>query len=215
MMMLGSRLAPPARDYRASFNGRRHTVASQPAEHHCGVAYTIYNGPINDDVVHRMTIQIGQILRNKDIERLHIAITTTGGGTSPAFHFYRYLRSLPVQVITHNLGLVNSVGVIVYLAGEERLVSRHSNFHIHGFTRRLEVADYSIAQLQSFLTTTRDDQDQAIAITADRSNLSLDRASNLYETSGTLDASAAVACGLAHRIEEFTIPPVTAFTRLA
>lgn len=62
---------------------------------------------------------------------LRIHFSCEGGPTIHAFMLYNFLRSLPVPVRMHNIGRVESMGLVVFLGGEERLCNPHSAFLIH------------------------------------------------------------------------------------
>ena len=44
---------------------------------------------------------------------------------------------MPITLKTYNTGNVDSIGVVVFLAGQERYMTGHSSFILHG--RRLEI----------------------------------------------------------------------------
>ena len=56
-----------------------------------------------------------------------------GGECSYGFSLYNFLVSLPVPVKTHNLGTVESMGNIIFLAGELRTACHYSKFLFHPF----------------------------------------------------------------------------------
>ena len=64
-------------------------------------------------------------------DELLISISSEGGNLAAGFTAYHFLRSLPVPVTTHNLGNVESIGVLLFLAGEKRLVVQHGRFTLH------------------------------------------------------------------------------------
>ena len=45
---------------------------------------------------------------------------------------YNYIKSLSVKVVMHNVGLVNSIANVIFLAGNERYAVPHSSFLFHG-----------------------------------------------------------------------------------
>jgi ATP-dependent protease ClpP protease subunit len=69
----------------------------------------------------------------QDADRLIVNIATMGGECSYGFTMYSFLLSLPIPVHTHNLGTVESMGNIVFLAGEHRSACTHSKFLFHPF----------------------------------------------------------------------------------
>jgi ATP-dependent protease ClpP protease subunit len=69
----------------------------------------------------------------KGASEIVIKIATMGGECSYGFSLYNFLITLPVPVHTHNLGTVESMGNIIFLAGERRTACKHSKFLFHPF----------------------------------------------------------------------------------
>ena len=63
---------------------------------------------------------------------LHLLLSTMGGQVPAGISLYNMLMGLPVKVITHNTGTVNSIGNVVFLAGAERYAAKISSFMFHG-----------------------------------------------------------------------------------
>ena len=70
-------------------------------------------------------------------KEINLMISTTGGSVAEGFNLYHYLRGLPVRLVTHNVGSVDSIGNVVYLAGTTRYVSPQATFMFHGVTVQL------------------------------------------------------------------------------
>lgn len=91
-----------------------------------------FTAPINSNtcgqLIERCTHAIEQ-----GADELVIKIATMGGECSYGFSLYNFLISLPVPVKTHNLGTVESMGNIIFLAGEHRTACPHSKFLFHPF----------------------------------------------------------------------------------
>lgn len=91
-----------------------------------------FTGPINSATcglfIERCTSAIQQ-----GASQLTIKIATMGGECSYGFTLYNFLQSLPVPVHTHNLGTVESMGNIIFLAGEHRTACQYSKFLFHPF----------------------------------------------------------------------------------
>jgi len=42
------------------------------------------------------------------------------------------LRALPVDLVTHNTGSIDSMATVIFLAGSKRFAAKHSAFLFHG-----------------------------------------------------------------------------------
>ncbi|WP_155837415.1 ATP-dependent Clp protease proteolytic subunit [Herminiimonas sp. CN] len=59
-------------------------------------------------------------------ERHHTSLHE--GSTDQGFALYNFLRSLPIPLKTHNIGDVESIAVVVFLASTKRFTCPHSRF---------------------------------------------------------------------------------------
>jgi len=79
--------------------------------------------------------QLFSIVQNKlksGTETFTILISSPGGQVGPGITAYNFLKGIPAEVMTHNTGQVNSIGVVIYCAGSKRYCSPNSRFLIHG-----------------------------------------------------------------------------------
>ena len=58
-------------------------------------------------------------------------MSTEGGNMTAGFALYFFLKSLPIPLTTHNVGSVESVGVVIFLAGERRYACPRTRFMVH------------------------------------------------------------------------------------
>lgn len=68
--------------------------------------------------------------QNKEADTIEVHITSDGGSTSEARVIYDLLKNSGKKVITKGYK-VNSSAVMVFLAGDERLISENADFLIH------------------------------------------------------------------------------------
>src|SRR5690348_17973220 len=99
--------------------------------------YVTFMGPIEDAPVSQLIQILENIINQEKIDHLYLAITTPGGGVNAGIVLYHYIKGLPIKVTTHNIGQVDSIGNMVFLAGEERIASQATSFLLHGVTMRV------------------------------------------------------------------------------
>ena len=71
-------------------------------------------------------------LSNKGADAIHLMLTTPGGSVMHGFNIFHVLRALPCEIVTYNVGAVNSIGNVVFLAGDRRYAAEESTFMFHG-----------------------------------------------------------------------------------
>jgi ATP-dependent protease ClpP protease subunit len=60
-------------------------------------------------------------------DELHLMLSTLGGQVAQGISIYNMLKALPIRVITYNVGTVNSIGNVIFLAGSPRYAARTSS----------------------------------------------------------------------------------------
>ncbi|MES3023997.1 MAG: ATP-dependent Clp protease proteolytic subunit [Pseudomonadota bacterium] len=102
-------------------------------------------GPINHTAVCTIRNLCLQALQSGATE-IELHMSTEGGNMTAGFALYFFLKSLPLPLTTHNIGSVESVGVVIFLAGTKRYACPGTRFLVHplnwGFGE-LVAADHS------------------------------------------------------------------------
>lgn len=102
-------------------------------------------GAINPSSV----IQLIQIVGDrvgKGARSILLAISSPGGQIYWGVTAYNFLRGLGVEVITHNVGQVDSIAAVIYCAGDRRLCVPTGRFLIHGVAAQFAGTDVSITE---------------------------------------------------------------------
>ena len=91
-----------------------------------------FTGPINASTCGQLIDKAALAVQRK-ATGLRVNIATMGGESSYGFTMYNFLLTLPIPLHTHNLGTVESMGNIVFLAGQRRTACEHSKFLFNPF----------------------------------------------------------------------------------
>ena len=116
------------------------------------------------------------------------------------------LRAMPFKLVTHNVGRVNSIGNVVFLAGEERYAVPHSTFMFHGVGFEVKQMRFEEKNLRERLDSLLLDQQKIGAIFAERTTLSHDQIQKLFLEAVTHDPEYARSNGFIHDIRDVEIP---------
>jgi ATP-dependent protease ClpP protease subunit len=73
-------------------------------------------------------------LASSPAKEVVILFSSPGGSIFEGFALYNLIRTLPYEVRMHNIGSVQSIANIVFLAAKKRTAAPHSNFLLHNFT---------------------------------------------------------------------------------
>lgn len=81
--------------------------------------YVSFSAEINPNTTESLISVIANLV-NQRVKTVHLLISTPGGSVMNGLNLYNVLRGLPIELITHNVGNVNSIGNAVFLAGSKR-----------------------------------------------------------------------------------------------
>jgi ATP-dependent Clp protease protease subunit len=93
------------------------------------VWYTL-SGDVNDSMVRRMFDANAQMAQD-GVQIAHLLLHSHGGYISDGICLYNVLSASPVRYVMYNAGVVASIAVTLFLAGERRYASETARFMIH------------------------------------------------------------------------------------
>lgn len=138
---------------------------------------------------------------------ISLLLSTPGGSVSHGIAIYNFLRGLPIALTTHNIGNVDSIGSVVFLAGEKRYSCPQSTFMLHGVAFGTSgPAQFFERNLVERLASVRADQQRIKSIYTERANLTDVDAESYFMSEATLNADEAQERGLIHEIRQISIP---------
>jgi ATP-dependent Clp protease protease subunit len=145
---------------------------------------------------------------NQGTKEIYLLFASLGGNVPAGIAAYNALRSKPVKLITHNIGNVDSIANIIFLAGQERLAVPHSTFMFHGV--RYEVAANTSGDLPFYMNRVElinADHKKMASIIKERATFdTVDEIMALFTSQATKEADYALAHGIVHKIEHHQIP---------
>ena len=161
-----------------------------------------FTGPINASTCGQL-IEKTSLAIERDATGLVVNIATMGGECSYGFTMYNFLLSLPIPVHTHNLGTVESMGNIVFLAGQRRTACLHSKFlfhpfhwHLNGSIDHSRMSEYAMSLDYDVLLYAR-----IVAERTQGATKALATEHYLKAAPRILDPQQALTCGMIHSIE--------------
>lgn len=120
---------------------------------------------------------------------------------------FNFLRGLPINLTTHNVGNVDSIGNVIFLAGKRRLACAHSTFMFHGVAWNTSVpASLGEQALSEILANVKSDQRRIANLIKERTTLGQDAVIGMFSRAETKSADEALACGIIHEIRDVQIP---------
>jgi len=142
---------------------------------------------------------------NAQVKQVYLLFSTIGGQVINGFNLYNVMKGMPFELITHNVGSVNSVGNVVFLAGSKRYATPSATFMFHrvGFTSQNERFD--INKLEETLSGLKNDEKRIGNVIAQHTSLKESEIAEFFKTGQTKDAAYAVDKGIIHEIRDINL----------
>ena len=169
-------------------------------------AYVSFSAEVSTPTIEVLMNSMAQLV-GKGFTEIHLLLSTPGGSVASGINAYNFLRGLPIHLVTHNIGNVDSIGTVIFLAGETRYACPQATFMLHGVSCTFGPgAQLFEKNFQERLDSLKADQDRIAAIYEERASISRAEAENYFLSERTLHADAALAKGIFQEIRQVSIP---------
>jgi ATP-dependent Clp protease, protease subunit len=170
------------------------------------IAYVSFTAEIVPKTIEVLLAQMADLV-NKGFREIHLLLSTPGGSVSHGIAAYNVLRGLPITLVTHNVGNVDSIGTVIFLAGQRRYACPEATFMLHGVACGVQVqSQFFEKNLQERLASVKADQDRIAAIYLTRAGITLDDSERFFLGETNLSAAVAVTRGIVNELREVSIP---------
>jgi ATP-dependent Clp protease protease subunit len=182
---------------------------------HSGGCFLFFNGTINNRGMEQLVMLATQAVANQ-FRSLTICMSSTGGDPESALYGYNALSSLPIALSSHNLGVVHSAAITVFLAGRERFANPGASMLFHQTASTYDGNRITEAYLLSKLAGVRREDQRTAQIIAEKTGQPITRVNEWQRKERLMDNASAVAEGLITAERTLVIPqngwPVHAVT---
>jgi ATP-dependent protease ClpP protease subunit len=156
--------------------------------------------PVIDITINALMEAIDQKMKQgqKDFVLL---ISSPGGSVFHGLSAYNYLKGLPANIVTHNFGSVDSIGVILYCGGKIRLSVPQARFLLHGARANFQQNEsLEEKQLEERLKGLKIDVENIAKVVAANTGKTVEEVINAMLERTTLNPDEAKSWGLVHEI---------------
>jgi ATP-dependent protease ClpP protease subunit len=168
--------------------------------------YFSFSGEISASTTEKLITTLSECC-NQGVERAYLMFSTPGGSVMHGMNLYNVMRALPLELTMHNVGNVDSIGNVVFLAGDKRFACAHSTFMFHGVGFDLEGKQRLEEKLlRERLETVQAEHKRIGAVIRDRSTLDDKAVQELFLQQQTKDAEFAARCGIVDEVCDVNIP---------
>lgn len=171
-----------------------------------GIAYIASFGNIDATFTETLIDTIANKLPD-NTKTIYYLFSTGGGTVSIGVAIYNLLRALPYKVVMHNIGSVDSIGNVIFAAGNERYATPNGTFLIHRVRSTMEKNDnLEDNLLREKLNITETEENKIIKIYLEHTKIPKMELLQYFESGELKNAQYAIEKGMIDEIREVKIP---------
>ncbi len=161
----------------------------------------IYLSQVNV-LIHTLTQLITE--GNKDFVLL---FSSGGGSVTNGITLYNFLKSLPINLTMFNIGAINSIANVIFLASDKRYAVKNSSFMFHGVGFDIPQGGRFVEKdLKEKLETITNDQENIADIIISKTSFTRDEIDKMFLEQKTISPQKAKDRGIIQEIKELKIP---------
>lgn len=144
-----------------------------------------------------------------------LLLSSPGGSVMHGLTLYNVLRGLPFNLTTHNVGSVDSIGNVIFMAGRQRYACSNSTFLFHGVSFAPPagmVFDEMLAKER--LDSIRADHVRIAQVISQNCNLTVQEIERYFLDAKTKNPQEALADGIVHDIRDVAVPQGAPITQI-
>lgn len=162
--------------------------------------------PVVDTSINALMNAVDQRMKNGQRQFI-LLISSPGGSVFHGLSAYNYLKGLPADIVTHNFGSVDSIGVVLYCGGTKRLSVPQARFLLHGVSANFpQNTSLEEKQLEERLKGLRIDIENIAKVIAANTGKSVVEVTQAMLERTTLNPQEAQMWGLVHEIKAELFP---------
>lgn len=167
--------------------------------------YIYYHGDINTQRVNVIVGIVTQIMANEKPDCLYFLVSSHGGEVDAGVTLFNFLKSLPVEIIMHNIGSIDSIANVVFMAGKKRYAAPHAVFMFHGVAIQYN-GNLALPQLNEIRDRILNNHSTIAGIVCGNTTISDREIKRLFSEGQTKDVRFALQKGIIDKIQLPQIP---------
>lgn len=145
------------------------------------IVYINYFDGIDMDRTRLLMGVCTKILGQFKPKTLYFLFACPGGQVSAGIALYNFLKAIPPKIVMHNMSSVDSIGTVIFLAGEERYASPNTTFLFHGVEAQFpKGASLNLSKMEEIKSGLAEDQNKIAGIIADNSKITVAEIHELF-----------------------------------
>ena len=164
-----------------------------------------FNSAVDKKSIDELLMLCGQAVR-VGVPEVTICMSSTGGALDAAFYGYNLLEALPLKIITHNVGTVQSAALLIFVCGDERYAAPGTTFFFHDPAFEAKAQRLTGPALNKKLRAIEEEIARSATILAEKINRSEQRIKGWQTAETLMDGATAVKAGVIKRVRPLSMP---------
>lgn len=175
--------------------------------HPSGTVYINYYDNINAGKVRALMAVVTEVLVKMKPATLYFCLSSPGGDVGAGITLYNFLRGLSTEIVMHNMGSVDSIATVIFLAANKRFACQYSRFLFHGIKLNFPQGFAATTpHMRELLSGMDQDESRIREIVVERSNLTAGEMSTLFQQGEAKNPAFALEKGIISDIRDLIIP---------
>jgi ATP-dependent Clp protease, protease subunit len=139
---------------------------------------------------------------------VYLIISSGGGNVAEGLGLAAFIKTLPVEITTHNIGQIDSIAGVIFAAGTKRVANTQASFMFHGVTMHYEKVDLIESQLKEQYSQVIRLRESIATAFANYTGLNVTDIQTLMVSGATiLSAQDALSKAIIHEVRDAKVPP--------
>jgi ATP-dependent protease ClpP protease subunit len=178
-----------------------------------GGFYLGFNAAIDRKAAEQLILMIADAIRN-GFQEINICMSSIGGILDHTYYAFNIIEALNVNIVTWNVGNIQSAANILFLCGDDRYATPHSTFFFHQTGYEAAGGRVTEPVLQGKLASLQHDDTRSATIMAAKTGQPVQDVRAWQNTELVMDASVALTNGIISAIRPLVVPPNAFFHQL-
>jgi ATP-dependent Clp protease protease subunit len=169
--------------------------------------YINYFDMITNPKIKVLMAVCSELVAKQKPDTLYFLFSSNGGDVDSGITLFNFLKALPVEIVMHNTGSIDSIATVIFMAGTKRYASKHSTFLFHGIASQFPAAaSVDRSKLQELLSGLIQGENKLAGIIAGNTKLSEEEIRGLFLQGESKDLTFAMDKGVIQEIRDASIP---------
>lgn len=173
--------------------------------------YIQYYGKVNDNNARSLMSRCAQIIEGGNVQKLYFMFSSPGGNVQAGITLYNFLKALPVPIVMHNVGSIDSIANCIFLSADQRLSNLNASFLFHGISWNPGGSQVDWAEMQERLSSFERDREMITNIISGRTEISRNELDAFFNQGKTLCPRFALDKNVVQHVMEAKVPEGSPF----